>query len=266
MDVPVRTRETTLEQARAEGVLAIFGEKYGERVRVVEIDGNGRGRPFSAELCGGTHVHDTGEIGGLFIISEGSIGSGLRRIEALTGAAAERWIAEQIRILDGAARRLGVNPWELEQKIVALQEELAAERRRAEALEREAGRRQAHTLAQQAETIGDAKLVVGEVRVAGVETMREIADEIKRALGRSLIILGAVLDDRPQFLVMAHELDERVHAGNLVREIARVAGGGGGGPPRMAQGGGRDPTKLAEALALGRRLAREQLARGHGRA
>jgi len=130
----------------------------------------------------------------------------------------------------------------------------------------QAGRRQAHTLAQQAETIGDAKLVVGEVRVAGVETMREIADEIKRALGRSLIILGAVLDDRPQFLVMAHELDERVHAGNLVREIARVAGGGGGGPPRMAQGGGRDPTKLAEALALGRRLAREQLARGHGRA
>jgi len=266
MDVPVRTRETTLEQARAEGVLAIFGEKYGERVRVVEIDGNGRGRPFSAELCGGTHVHDTGEIGGLFIISEGSIGSGLRRIEALTGAAAERWIAEQIRILDGAARRLGVNPWELEQKIVALQEELTAERRRAEALEREAGRRQAQTLAQQAETVGDAKLVVGEVHVASVETLREIADAVKRDLGRSLIILGAVLDDRPQFLVMAHELEERVHAGNLVREIARVAGGGGGGPPRMAQGGGRDPTKLAEALALGRRLAREQLARGHGRA
>ncbi len=264
MDVPVRTRETTLEQARAEGVLAIFGEKYGDRVRVVEINGDGRERPFSAELCGGTHVHDTGEIGGLFIISEGSIGSGLRRIEALTGAAAERWIAEQIRILDGAARRLGVNPWELEQKIIALQEELAAERRRAEALERESGRRQAHMLAQQAETIGDAKLVVGEVRVAGVETMREIADEIKRALGRSLIILGAVVGDRPQFLVMAHELDERVHAGNLVREIARAAGGGGGGPPRMAQGGGRDPAKLADALALGRRLAREQLAGGHG--
>ncbi len=264
MDVPVRTRETTLEQARAEGVLAIFGEKYGDRVRVVEIDGDGRGRPFSAELCGGTHVHDTGEIGGLFIISEGSIGSGLRRIEALTGAAAERWIAEQIRILDGAARRLGVNPWELEQKIVALQEELAAERRRAEALERESGRRQADALAQQAETVGDAKLVVGEVRVASVETMREIADEIKRLVGRSLIILGAVVGARPNFLVMAHELDDRVHAGNLVREIARVAGGGGGGPPRMAQGGGRDPARLADALALGRRLAREQLLGEHG--
>ena len=260
-DIAVRTRETSLEQARAEGVLAIFGEKYGDRVRVVEIDGDpGQGRgPFSAELCGGTHVHETGEIGGLFILAEGSIGAGLRRIEALTGAAAERWIAEQIRLLDSTTRRLGVSPAELEQKIVALQDELAAERRRAEALQREAGRRQAGSLAEQAEAVGGARLLVAEVQVASVEALRELGDELRRSLGASLVVLGAVVGDRPSFVVMTRDLDGRVHAGNLIREIAKVAGGGGGGRPDVAQGGGTDPARLADALALARRLAKEQL-------
>jgi alanyl-tRNA synthetase len=258
-DVAVRTREASLEQARAEGVTAIFGEKYGERVRVVEI-GGGADRPFSAELCGGTHVHETGEIGGLFIISEGSIGAGLRRIEALTGAGAERWLAEQIRILDGAARLAGGSPAELEQRILALQDELAAERRRAEALQREAGKRQADSLAEQAEHVNGARLVVAEVQAADVDALRAIGDELLQSAGAGLVLLGAVTGDKGSLVVMARGLDGRIDANRLIKEMT---GGRGGGRPHMATGGGLAPAKLSEALEHGRRLARGLLA-GHG--
>jgi alanyl-tRNA synthetase len=261
-DVTVRTRETSLEQAQAEGVLAIFGEKYGERVRVVEIDGDGR-RPFSAELCGGTHVHETGEIGGLFIIDEGSIGAGLRRIEALTGAGAERWIAAQIRVLESASRRLGGSPAELEARIIALQEELAAERRRAEALAREASRREAGALAEQAETVAGVRIVVAQVTAAGMDALRRIGDELRRYPGPTFVVLGTVADGRPLIVAMGKDLDGRIHAGRLLTEVRARTGVGGGGRPDVAQGGGTDPAKLPEALALARRLAKEHLA-GHG--
>jgi alanyl-tRNA synthetase len=256
-DIAVRTRETSIDQARAEGVMAIFGEKYGDRVRVVEIDGDGS-RPFSAELCGGTHVHETGEIGGLFIVSEGSIGSGLRRIEALTGAAAERWVAEQIRILDGAARLIGTTPAELEQKIAALQEELAAERRRFEQAQREAARRQAGSLAAQGEQVNGARLIVAEVQASSIDALRQLGDELKKPGGPTLVILGANIDGAPKFVVMNKDVPQ-AHAGQLISAIARVAGGKGGGRPDIAQGGGTDPAKLADALEAGRRLARETL-------
>jgi alanyl-tRNA synthetase len=255
-DIAVRTRQTSLDQARAEGVTAIFGEKYGNRVRVVEIDGAGSGRPFSAELCGGTHVHETGEVGGLFIISEGSIGSGLRRIEALTGAGAERWIAEQIRILDGATRRLGGTPAELEQRIAALQDELTAERRRAELLEREAGRRAAGSLVEQAETVGGARLIVAQVQAASFDALRELGDALLRSASPALVILTAVIGEKGQIVVMTRDLNGRVDAKRLVQEIT---GGRGGGRPHVAQGGGLDPAGLSDALDVGRRLARELL-------
>ncbi len=259
-DITVTTREATLEQARAEGAMAIFGEKYGDRVRIVEIDGRGGGRPFSAELCGGTHVHETGEIGGLFIISEGSIGSGLRRIEALTGAGAERWVSAQLRTLESASRRLGVNPAEIEAKISALQEDLAAERRRVEALQREAGKQQAGGLADEAEVVAGVQLVTARVQAASVDSLREMGDQLRDQLGASVVVLGAVIGDRPNFVVMTREVDGRVHAGKLVGEMAKVAGArGGGGRPDVAQGGGTDPAKLTDALDVGRRLAKEQL-------
>ncbi len=263
-DIQVRTRVTTLDQARSQGVTAIFGEKYGDQVRVVEIAAAGEDRPFSAELCGGTHVHETGEIGGLFVTSEGSIGSGLRRIEALTGAQAERWLAEQIRYLDGAARRLGVAPADVEAKVGALQEELAGERRKLEAAQREAGKRQAGNLADQAESVGDVKLLVAEVESGNVDGLRQMGDDLRRALGASLVVLGAVIGGKPSFVAMSRDLGPGVHAGRLIGAITKAAGGGGGGRPDMAQGGGTDPAKLVEALDLGRRLAREQLTGGNG--
>jgi alanyl-tRNA synthetase len=262
-DLAVKTRETSLTQARAEGVTAIFGEKYGDRVRVVQIDSDGDDRPFSAELCGGTHVRETGEIGGLFIVSEGTIGSGLRRIEALTGAAAERWISEQVRLLNSAARRAGGSPADLERRIVQLQEDLAAERRRFEALQRESGRQQAGSLADQAEPVGDVRLLVARVDAPSVNALRELGDELRNALGPAVIILGAVVEDRPNLVIMAHEVDGRVHAGRLISEVRKATGvGGGGNNPRMAQGGGSDPANLPAALDVARRLAREQLAGG----
>jgi alanyl-tRNA synthetase len=262
-DVTVRTRTTSLERARTEGAMAIFGEKYGDQVRVVEIDGEASGRPFSAELCGGTHVRETGEIGGLFIISEGSIGSGLRRIEALTGANAERWIADQIAVLGSAAQRLGVSPSDLEQKILALQDELSAERRRVATLQRQMARRQAEALASTAKEVDGASVLVAQVDVSDPDGLRQLAEELRRMPGPSLLlVLGAVVGDRPHFVVMTRDLGDRVHAGKLMDAIAKAADArGGGGRPDFAQGAGARPEKLSQALSLAERLGKEQLSR-----
>jgi alanyl-tRNA synthetase len=171
-------------------------------------------------------------------------------------------VAEQIRILDGASRLIGPTPAELEQKIAALQDELAAERRRFEQAQREAGRKQAGSLSEQAEQVNGARLIVAEVQAASVDVLRQMGDELRKPAGAALVILGANIGGRPQFAVMTKELP-KAHAGKLIGEIAQVAGGKGGGRPDSAQGGGTNPAKLADALEHGRRLARETLS-GNG--
>ena len=260
-DTEVRTRETSIDEARAQGVMAIFGEKYGERVRVVEIPDDA-GSIFSAELCGGTHVHDTGEIGSLHILSEASIGSGLRRVEALTGATAERWVSGQLRLLENASRRAGVNPSELEHRIVVLQDELAEERRQLEALQREAGRRTAGSLAEQAEDVDGVRLLVAAVDAPNADAMRQMGDQLRQSLGASVVVLGAVMDGKPRFMVMARDAGDGFDARSLLNGFGPVAGAKGGGRPDMAQGGGTDAAKLTAALEAARSMAREQLRRG----
>jgi alanyl-tRNA synthetase len=277
-DLEVHWEQMPYDEAVAGGAMALFGEKYSANVRVVGIcspagviheedeavhDPDGRARCFSKELCGGTHCGRTGEIGAFVIASESSVGSGLRRIEALTGPLADAYVLEQQATLSRLGRKLNATAGEIEARVEALQAELETERRRLQQLERQAGRSEADALLAGAETIGDASLVVARVTAANVEALREMSDVLREKLGSAVIVLGAVIGERPNFLVVStKDLNARVHAGNLVKQIAAIAGGGGGGRPDMAQAGGKDASKLDEALDLARTTARAALGAG----
>jgi alanyl-tRNA synthetase len=261
-DLPVDTRQTTYDQAMAEGVLAFFGEKYGEEVRVVEV--NSVVPRFSAELCGGTHCHRTGEIGTLIVTGESSIGAGMRRIEALTGRAAEEYVRAQLGALDEVARRLGAPRDAVPAKLEALLGELDAQRKKVEKLERAlagggpaADKRETHN-------IDGISVSTLEAEVASEQGLRFMGDALKKELAgqTAAVVIGALVDDRPSFLAVASEeaAARGLRADALVREIARLAGGGGGGRADLATGGGKDPAKLAEALKQVPDIARKLLA------
>lgn len=260
-DIAVQTRETSLEDARAGGALMFFGDKYGDQVRVVTIPDDRQGTPFSAELCGGTHVHETGEVGFFTVLSDSSIGAGVRRVEALTGLGAERWISEQIRQLDRATRRLSTSPAELDAKILQLQSELDSERKQRAGDARRAGQQAAGDLAERAEAVNGAKLLVARVDAASVEALRQMGDTLKQKLGSSVIVLGALVGERPSVMAMVTaDLTKRVQAGTLVKAMAE---GKGGGRPDAATGSVADASKLDPALDRARRLVKESLT-GHG--
>ncbi len=257
-NLPVRDRRTSYREAIARGALAFFGEKYGEEVRVLEI-----GKPpFSRELCGGTHVRLTGEIGLLLILGESSIGAGMRRIEAVTGRGAEEFVEKQVSIVEETAQELGAKALDIKGRISDLRAELEAERKRALTLERELLRRKAKELAEKAEPVGEFKILAEPVEEASsIEALRQMGDFLKGELGKSAIVLGTILHDRPNFVVMgtADAVKRGFHAGRLVKEVAAVTGGGGGGTAKLGQGGGRDKNKLGEALKLARKLLKESI-------
>ncbi|MCH7523149.1 MAG: hypothetical protein IH920_05200 [Chloroflexi bacterium] len=270
-DLPVETRQTSYDQAMAEGVLAFFGEKYGEEVRVVEVNSAQTGAGpdvaprFSAELCGGTHCRRTGEIGVLIITGESSIGAGVRRIEALTGRGAEEHVRAQAAILDEIARRLGAPREAVPAKLEALLAELDAERKKVERLERSlAGGATARARRPaKPKTVDGVSVSVVEVEATSDQALRYIGDSAKRELeGAATAVYGAVIDEKPAFVAVVSEgaIARGLSADALVREIARVAGGGGGGRPDMATGGGKDPAKLAEALKQVPDIVRKLLA------
>jgi len=220
------------KQAVKEGAIALFDEKYGDEVRVLKI-----GSPLiSAELCGGTHVSTTGEIGFFRIISESSIGGGIRRIEAVTGRGAEQAVKNDI-----------IN---LKNEILAVQAELDRERRQIVALQRGQAKQQADILLEKVDMVNGIKLLVSRIEAADNDMMRDMADILRSKLGSGIVVLGAVLDDKPSFIVAVTPdlVKKGYQAGKLVKHISSVAGGGGGGKPDMAQGGGRDIDKLEEAI------------------
>ncbi|MCZ6544270.1 MAG: DHHA1 domain-containing protein, partial [Chloroflexi bacterium] len=252
-DIPVETNEMSYEDALDVGATAIFGEKYATDVRVVEIcDPDPHVHDcFSKELCGGTHAPRTGFIGGFEIVSEGSVGAGLRRIEAVTGAVADGWRAERLAALDSVAALVRSTPLEAAARVEALQAELSDSRRRLAEVERQASSGSAAGLAEQAQDVGGISVVVSRVDVTSADALREAGDEVKRQLGSGVVVLGAVPDDRPLFVAMVSPdlAESGLHAGNIIREVAKLAGGGGGGKPHMAQAGGKDASKLDEALS-----------------
>ena len=265
-DIPVATSEMPYEDALKTGAMAIFGERYDTDVRVVEIcDPQPHVHDcFSKELCGGTHVPATGVVGAFQIISDASIGSGVRRIEALTGAAAEDWISQRIDVLDGLAQSVRATPETATAKVDQLREEAAELRRRLNQIEQRAGASAARDLAASPADIDGVPVVAGRVSVESADALRRAGDEVRNILGGGVVVLGAVANDRPLFVAMAAPpaIERGVHAGDLIREIAKLAGGGGGGKPEMAQAGGRDAAKLDHALQAVPDAVRAQLAAG----
>jgi len=260
-DLPVTTRVSSFDEAMEEGVLAFFDEKYGDQVRVVETKENGE--RFSGELCGGTHCSATGQIGLLLITGESSIGAGMRRIEAITGRGAEAYVQEQLAALEGASRRLGAAPAELESKAASLLSELDSERKRVQALERALAAPAAEALVSKAGAVDGIPLLAARVDVSSQNALLHIGDVLRQRLGSAVIVLGAVLNGRPAFMAMVTpDLVKRgLHASQILKHVAGVAGGGGGGRPEMAQGGGTDAGKLDEALGLVEPLVKETLAK-----
>jgi alanyl-tRNA synthetase len=259
-DVPVHSRETSFDEAMKEGVLAFFGDKYGDRVRVVEV--NTVVPRFSAELCGGTHCERTGEIGAIIITGESSIGSGMRRIEALTGAGAERRIREQERMIAEIARKVGGPRDSLMQKVESLLDANDAQRKKIEKLERSlATGGNAADLSSQVQDVDGVSVLAARVDAPSVDALRFIGDSVRKSLLNVAAVLGAVVDDKPMFIaIVPKALVERgLHAGNLLKRVATVAGGNAGGRPDMAQGGGKDVSKLDEALAIVPYAVREML-------
>jgi alanyl-tRNA synthetase len=251
-NLPVRDEEMPYRRAVEEGAIAIFEEKYGDTVRVLKTGDP----PISMELCGGTHVSHTGEIGFFKITSEGSIGSGLRRIEAVTGRGAEKFVNDRLTSLEKMSQSLGATLENVEEKLTALVEEMDKGKKRALGMERELARIRAEALLKQVEVIKGVNVLIARVPAARLEILREMADFLRDKLKSIVLVLGSVDEERPVFLaaVTPDLIAKGYDAGKIVREVAKVTGGGGGGRPNLAQAGGKDKSKLDEALRVAKGL------------
>jgi len=260
-NMPVVAVWKDLDTARSEGAMALFGEKYGERVRTINIMEDHHDR-YSYELCGGTHVSETGVIGPFVITSEGSVAQGIRRIEALTGHGSETYIRRSLSRLNESAAELGATPELVPTRIAALQDDLKAEQHENAHLRRRIARLEFEDLLHEVRQVGDASVLVARVHPTTVDTLREMTDWFRDKVASGVIVLGTVLEnDRPQLVAaVTKDLTKRVQAGNIIREVARIIGGGGGGRPDMAQAGGKDPEALDEALRHAEKVIAEALA------
>ena len=257
----VTAQETTYTDAVRDGALAFFGDRYGDVVRVVRMGEHDDPQPFSFEVCGGTHVHATGEVGTLVVLGESSIGGGMRRIEAMTGRAAEELFVEQAATLQAISQKLQAPVHELEARLEAYMADTDVLRHRLAEAERIGLRSEAETLLERVQDVDGVKLVANTTSAHNVEAIREMGDFLKQKLGSAVIALGAVVNDAPVIITMiTPDLVERgLHAGNIARDAAKVMGGGGGGRPDMAQAGGRQADRLGAALDGVARLVREGL-------
>ena len=257
-NLDIFTLESTYAEAVRDGALAFFGDRYGDTVRVVRMS---NGDAFSVEVCGGTHVGATGQVGTMFVLGESGIGGGMRRIEAVTGRGAEELFVEQAARLEALARRLQTPVVDLESRLETFIQDTDELRRRLATLERGSLRSEAEALLEQVQDVEGVKVVTGRTSANSAEAMREMGDFIKTRLPSAVICLGAVVNGNPLMVTMVTPdlVDRGLHAGNMVRDAARIMGGGGGGQPEMAQAGGRQADKLEDALRRVAELVREGL-------
>ena len=273
-DWRVEPHTTGYQEAIQEGALAFFDEKYGSVVRIVEVRQPEHHSPhfaphdgvpeyFSKELCGGTHCSETGEIGFCYVVAESSIGAGVRRLEAVTGRAAEALVHQRLGLLDDLARQVSATPLEVPARVAALQESLEQERRRTHRLQQELARLRTEQALDQVQLVEGVKLYCDQVPVDDNAALREVGDVVRDRLGSGVVVLAALIEERPSFLVaVTKDLVERgVHAGQLAKEVAAITGGSGGGRPELAQAGGKDASKLGAALQQAPVILKEHLSK-----
>ena len=256
----VSAQETSYADAVRQGALAFFGDRYGDVVRVVRM-AEDSAEPFSFEVCGGTHVAATGQVGTLLVLGESSIGGGMRRIEALTGRAAEALFVEQTTLLDSLSRRLQTPVADLESRLDSYMQETDDLRRRLSGMERSLLRAEAEALLQRVADVDGVRVVAGRTSANNADGMREMGDFLRDKLSSCVVTLGALAEGSPILVTMvtADLVERGLNAGNIARDAAKLMGGGGGGRPQMAQAGGRHPEKLDDALAAVPKLVREVL-------
>jgi alanyl-tRNA synthetase len=245
-----------LVDAKAKGAIAMFGEKYADEVRVIDFPG------VSMELCGGTHVNNTAEIGLFKIISESGVAAGIRRIEAVAGLAALEYLSLRDTIVRDLSDRFKVKPEELPDRITTLQTELKQTQKQLEALKAEVALAKSDQLLAQAQAVGTFKVLVAELGDVDAESLKTAAERLLQKLGEGAVVLGSVPESEKVSLVAALSptvIKQGLQAGKFIGAIAKLCGGGGGGRPNLAQAGGRDPSKLPEALELARQQLQEKL-------
>jgi alanyl-tRNA synthetase len=244
-NTPVTRLELDLDEALRMGALALFGEKYGARVRVIKIG------DFSTELCGGTHLDQTGEIGLLKVEMEGAVAAGVRRIEAVAGTAALEAVARKEAALREAAEILKIAPLEVPRRLQKLLEEQKALEKQLETLEAKLARSRAEELVSAARQVNGVAVIAARVDGLDAEGLRAVADTLRDRLGSGVVCVGSITDGKVSLLAaVTKDLTKRFQAGRIIQAVAQAVGGRGGGRPDLAQGGGTEPDKLDDALDL----------------
>jgi alanyl-tRNA synthetase len=242
-NTPVETTVMDLENAMKSGAVALFGEKYQDKVRVVEIPG------FSKELCGGTHVPATGTIGLFKIVSEGGISAGIRRIEAITGPAALERFRSDEQILDTVQLDNKIARQEIQAFVEKLQTQIRDLQRQISDLRAQSARSNISSMLKRTREIHGIKVLADMLPSTDRSSLRNLADELKQKLGSGVVILGTPQDGKVALVVMVtSDISRRIQAGQIIKQIAPMVGGAGGGKPELAEAGGKDSTRLADAI------------------
>ena len=251
----VVTNEMSIEDAKKTGAMALFGEKYGEVVRVVQMG------TFSSELCGGTHVSNTRNISAFKIISESGVAAGVRRIEALTGKALFEYYNTMESELQEAAKLLKAVPLEVSAKVVSLQDEVKQLQKENDKLKAKLAKEAAGDLLSEAKEVDGIHILTKQLTDVDMNGMRDLGDEAKQKLGEAFIVFASQVGEKVNLIAMATDgaMKKGAHAGNLIKEVASIVGGGGGGRPNMAQAGGKLPEKIPEALACAKTVMEQQI-------
>ncbi len=253
--LPVVTEVMTLEEAKKTGAMALFGEKYGETVRVVRMGG------FSTELCGGTHVENTSKVAAFKIISETGVAAGVRRIEALTSDAVFAYYDKIEAELKEAAALLKASPAELKAKIMHLLGEVKALQSENESLKSKAAKDALGDVMDQVTEVKGVKMLAARADGVDMNGLRELGDQLKEKLGEGVIVLASEQDGKVSLVAMATDeaIKQGAHAGNLIKGIAGKVGGGGGGRPNMAQAGGKNPAGIDDAILEVKNILESQM-------
>ena len=254
--IPVVTDIMDTEEAKKSGAMALFGEKYGDKVRVVSMG------DFSKELCGGTHVKNTAEIGLFKLVSEAGVAAGVRRIEALTGPSVTAYYKAQEEKMQEAAALLKTTPADLLEKIAHLQAEAKALQAENESLKSKLAKEALGDVMDKVTEVKGVKLLAASVPDVDMNGLRDLGDQLKEKLGSGVVVLASAKDGKVSLLAMVTDdaMKKGAHAGKLIKEVAAVVGGGGGGRPNMAQAGGKNPEKIDEAVAKAAEVLEGQIA------